>query len=187
MGEYCADAKEKARTLRFNKENVEDNKLNGFKEFAVSVLESELKSSEIKNYLTVVQPYPETIIQKSFLKAITQIKEANDANIYVEIGEGNDKIIVCVYFSEKSEFEPYVLSETTIEDNKVDVIINLLHPHISEMNSEQSFTSFIRQSIYDGVSEWKALKLRGEIQPHTIKFIKDGLLRIPYEIKANKF
>jgi hypothetical protein len=43
--------------------------------------------------------------------------------------------------------------------------------------------NFVRHCVYDGVSEWKAIKLIGEIKPNTVKFIKDGLLRLPFEIK----
>lgn len=186
MGEYCADAKEKARTLRFNTENNVEDKLGKFKEFAVSIIESELKSSEIINYITTVEPYPEKVIHQSYANSIKSSTIDKHANINVEIGSNQNKILVSVYFSEKSEFEPYVLSETTIEDNRVIVIINLLHPHVTSMNEEESFTNFLRESIYDGVAEWKAIKLMGSIQPNTIKFLKDGLLRIPFEIRENK-
>lgn len=186
LGEICKEARELALTLRYNREEIVDNKMNIFKESAVTILEGEFKSYEIKNYITTVQPYPEKIITASFEKNIDRVKVDNTPNLEVNIGTEEDKIIVTIYFSEKSEFEPYVLTETTIEEFRVVVIINLLHPHIQEMENEESFTNFIRHCVYDGVAEWKALRLRGSLQPSTIKFIKDGLLRVPYEIKINK-
>ncbi|MFT4224219.1 ATP-binding protein [Dysgonomonas sp.] len=185
LGAVCSDARELALTLRYNKEP--NDYLAKFKEESVTIIESELKSSEIHNYLKNIQPYPEKIIAASYGKSLNQVRESSDPIIVAKIGSDGDVITVVVYFSEKSEFEPYVLSETTIEENKVVVIINLLHPHIQEMTSADSLTNFFRHCIYDGVSEWKAIKLRGNIQPNTVKFIKDGLMRIPFEIKSNKF
>ncbi len=184
LGEFCKEARELALTLRFNKEP--NDYLAKFKEEAVTTLASELKSSEITNYIKTVQPYPEKIIAASFSKSSKVVTEDNQPVLEATIGSDSDKIHVVVFFSEKSEFEPYVLTETTIEENKVIVIINMLHPHVQEMTSADSLTNFIRHCIYDGVAEWKALKLRGSIQPHTVKFLKDGLLRIPFEIKSNK-
>jgi hypothetical protein len=184
LGDFCKEARELALTLRFNKEP--NDYLAKFKEEAVTTLVSELKSSEITNYVKTVQPYPEKIIAASFSKSSKLIKEESQPALEATIGTDGDTIHVIVFFSEKSEFEPYVLTETTIEENKVIVIINMLHPHVQEMTSADSLTNFIRHCIYDGVAEWKALKLRGSIQPFTVKFLKDGLLRIPFEIKSNK-
>lgn len=184
LGEFCKEARELALTLRFNKEP--NNYLAKFKEEAVTTLSSELKSSEITNFIKTVQPYPEKIIAASFSKSAQQVKEASQSALEATVGTDGDSIHVIVFFSEKSEFEPYVLTETTIEDNKVIVIINMLHPHVQEMTIGESLTNFIRHCIYDGVAEWKAIKLRGSIQPQTVKFLKDGLLRIPFEIKTNK-
>lgn len=184
LGEFCKEARELALTLRFNK--APNDYLAKFKEEAITILSSELKSSELTNYIKSVQPYPEKIIFASFSKSSKLVKEENQPILETTIGSDGDTIYVLVFFSEKSEFEPYVLTETTIEENKVIVIINMLHPHVQEMISADSLTNFIRHCIYDGVAEWKAIKLRGSIQPHTVKFLKDGLLRIPFEIKSNK-
>lgn len=186
LGEFCKDARELALTLRFNQQEAEFNFLNQYKEEAVTVIASELASSEIRNFLETVQPYPETIIATCYNKTLERVKEEIDPVIFVTIETENDLITVVVYFSEKSEIEPYVLSEATIDANKVILIINLLHPHVQEMKTAEALTNFIRHSIYDGVSEWKAIKLRGTLQPFTIKFLKDGLLRIPFEIKSHK-
>lgn len=184
LGEVCHDARELALTLRYNREEL--NKILTFKESSVTILESELKSAEINSFWRAADPYPEKIIGMSYQKSIQNTTSEYEPDLKVEIGDDEDKIKVVVFFSEKSEFDPYVLSETTIEDLKIIVIINVLHPHVQDMQHPESFTNFVRHSIYDGVAEWKALKLRGNIQPNTIKMLKDTLLRIPYEIMANK-
>lgn len=185
LGEICADMRDLALTLRFRKDN-QKAELSQYKEEAVNLISSELKSSELTNYLKTIQPYPEKIIATAFSNSSKRVKEESEPTIEVTIGTDADLIHVIVFFNENSEFDPYVLTETTIEDNKVIVIINILHPHVQEMTSADSLTNFVRHCIYDGVAEWKAIKLIGTIQPYTIKLLKDGLLRIPFEIKSHK-
>lgn len=185
LGEICADMRELARTLRFTKEN-ETDEFAIYKEEAVTQLSSEFKSSELNNYVATIQPYPENVIKSSYLNIIKSV-ESEDPVIKVNVGSDGDTIRVVIYFRENSEFEPYIVTETAFAENEVVIIINLLHPHLREMKSADSLTNFIRHCVYDGVSEWKAIKLRGSIQPNTIRFLKDGLLRIPYEIKQNTF
>lgn len=184
LADICAEMRELALTLRFKKENIIDV-FSQYKEEAITLLSSELKSSELTNYLTTIQPIPEKIIVATDKKLSEKVQSINDPVLEVSIGTDGDKITVLLYFNENSEFEPYVLTETTIEQNKVIVIINMLHPHIQDMHSSETLTNFIRHCIYDGVAEWKAIKLRGSIQPQTIKFLKDGLLRIPFAIKSH--
>jgi hypothetical protein len=185
LGDFCKDLRELALTARF-KQDSGINYIDQFKEEAITILSSEFKSREISDYISTFEPYPEKIIMTSFHKTLERVLEEYEPDIRVNIGDANNAILVSVYFSEKSEFEPYVLIETTVIENKVIVIINILHPHVQDMNSADSFTNFIRHSVYDGVAEWKAIKLRGVIQPFTIKLLKDGLLRIPFEIKLHK-
>lgn len=183
LGQVCADARELARTLRFHADPVE-NPLPIIKEGALNLFTAELKSAQLSDYLTTVQPFPEKIIESSFKNTSDSARGEDEPDLKVDIGSGNDTIHVKVYFNEKSEFEPYVLTEMTIEDNKVVIIINMLHPHIKEMTQEETLLNFFRHCVYDGVAEWKAIKLRGSIQPYTVKFLKDGLLRVPYQILA---
>ncbi|HXB05688.1 MAG TPA: hypothetical protein VNW04_01195, partial [Puia sp.] len=185
LGELCAEARHAALTLRFRKDAQRDE-LAKFKEAAVTTLTSELQSNELTDYLNTVQPYPEKIIDSSFSKISERAVSGNTPTIEATIGTDGEAIHVQVYFNESSEFEPYVLTETTVDKNKMLIIINVLHPYVQEMTDEDAFTSFVRQGIYDGVAEWKALRLRGSIQPNTIKMLKDGLLRIPYQIKSHK-
>ncbi|MCW3126043.1 MAG: hypothetical protein JWO03_1701 [Bacteroidetes bacterium] len=138
------------------------------------------------DYLKNAPTYPEKIIAASFSKSSQRITEESDPITEVYVGHEDDRIHILVFFNEKSEFDPYVLTETTMQDNKIVVVINLLHPHIQEMKSSDSLLNFFRHCVYDGVAEWKAIKIRGSIQPYTVKLFKDGLLRIPFEIKSNK-
>jgi len=75
--------------------------------------------------------------------------------------------------------DPYLLIESTESATSVIVIINLAHPHWSQLTEDESILNFIRHCTYDGVSEWKAFHATGKILPDTVKLIKDNLLRIP--------
>jgi hypothetical protein len=79
--------------------------------------------------------------------------------------------------------DPYVLIESTESETSVIVIINLAHPHWSQLTKDESILNFIRHCTYDGVSEWKAFYSTGKIQPDTVKLIKDNLLRIPMQMQ----
>jgi hypothetical protein len=85
-----------------------------------------------------------------------------------------------------SDLEPYVLNIVKVDKRSVVVIINSLHPVIQELQSTDSLLGFIRNYIYNGIAEWKSFHLTKTKQPFTIKFIKDGLLRLPSEIRNNQ-
>lgn len=180
LGEYCDRARDVALTARFKKDEAENKSVLQYKEQALAVISSELKSIEIGDFLNRIEPLPEDILALSYIKSSRRVTSEVPPNIEAQIGSGEQTIYVTVYFSEKSEFEPYVLMETTVDQNRIVIIINGLHPHVQEMQSADGMTNFVRQCVYDGVAEWKAAKLRGNIQPNTVKFLKDQLLRLPY-------
>lgn len=181
----CEDMRNLALTLRFKAEN-QKKEIAHFKEESVLTLTSELKSDEITDLMITSNPLPEEVLEQSSKIRSETIQRETEPVITVDIGIEPDIIHVSVFFNENSTFEPYILVETSIERNKVIVIINILHPHVQEMTNSETFTNFVRHSIYDGIAEWRALKLRGKIQSHTIKSLKDELLRVPYEIKTNR-
>jgi Histidine kinase-, DNA gyrase B-, and HSP90-like ATPase len=181
----CADAVHLAKTLRFKNDGVINDTV--IRNEAITTLESEIKSGEFRDFLVSVQPPEEQIIKISFERFGKQSTEGRNANIDIEIGIGDSTIRVLVFFVQNSEFDPYVVIETSSEQNTVIVIINAAHPHYLEMTNSETLTNFIRHCVYDGVAEWKAIKLVGDIYPYTIKNLKDGLLRVPFNIKQNKF
>lgn len=156
-----------------------------YRDQTVESLSSELRSNELRDYLRTTSSPPERAIELSFSKITEVVLKEQTSLIDVEIGERPNEIRVKVFFNERSEFEPYVLIELSVEKKSVNVIINTLHPHYKEMESYEALSNFVRHCIYDGVSEWKAIQLIGEIKPYTVKYLKDGLLRLPFEIKRN--
>lgn len=185
LEQECKEAVYVARTLRYF--TVKEDSFSEIRNEAISVVETELKSSEIVDYLTSVQPPEEDVIKQSLNSWTRRTMIDSSPEFKIEIGVDGSRISVLVYFVDYSEFDPYVVVETSIHLNTVNVIINTLHPHVSSMTTSESLINFIRHCIYDGVAEWKAIKLLGSIQPYTIKNLKDGLLRLPFVIKQNKF
>lgn len=185
--EECKEAMYLATHLRFNKESeIVEDELTIYRDSTIKTISSELKSSELKDYLNTTAPPPEKILKISYSKIEEAVTEDQEAYIDVNIGEAPNEVRVRVFFNDASEFEPYVVIELAVEDNEVNIIINCLHPHYLEMKSAESLENFVRHCVYDGVAEWKAIKLIGEIQPNTVKYLKDGLLRLPFKIKGNK-
>lgn len=187
LKEECKEAIYLAIHLRYNKnsETVEED-LVVYQEEAIQAITSELKSSEIKNYLYNTTPPPEKILEISYSRIENAVTVEQEPYIDIGIGEEPNDVRVKVFFNNTSEFEPYVLVELKVIENEVNIIINRLHPHYREMKTSDALLNFVRHCVYDGVSEWKAIKMIGEIKPNTVKFLKDGLLRLPFEIKSNK-
>lgn len=185
LGDVCKEAIYIANTARYKKDSIQEEA--PIKLQAITTFESELKSSELRDYLTNVQPPEEEILEIALKNFSEKSTQGRDPDLQIEIGSGTGKVEVTVYFIENSEFDPYVLIETSPEEDSVIVIINAAHPHYQEIDSSETLLHFIRHCVYDGVSEWKAIKMMGSIQPYTIKNLKDGLLRIPFHIKQNQF
>lgn len=186
LGEVSKEAMDLARSLRFNK--VDDqSKQSVYRDEAVDLFESELKSSEIRNYLNSVSPPSENVIKKSYLRVSNAVLDQRKPYLNIIIGTGSSKLTIQLFFNENSEFEPYVIIESTPNNNRVIIVINALHPHYLDLKKTEDILNFFRHCVYDGVAEWKAIKLTGQILPNTIRFLKDGLLRLPMEIRNNKF
>lgn len=187
LGELCADAKALAGYIRVSSFAVVDDNSDAIRYEALSLFESELKSNEIRDKLFNEVIPDDRAITASFQNLIEVTQKNDEPVIEVSIGEGEDIIFIKVFFRNVSEFEPYVLIETSIENNTLLVIINLLHPYWQELKNLDSYLTFIRHCVYDGISEWKASKKSSRINHDTVKYIKDILLRLPFEITNNKF
>lgn len=182
LGEICENARNLALTLRFYQDEQKD-RIKNFKEEAIAIFLNELSSKELNEFLTTVDPLPEEILKTSFENIAYTIQNESTPKFEKQIG---NSIKVIVYFNEVSELEPYVLFVQSFQQDIVSVIINNLHPVIQDLQSTDSLVDFFRNYIYDGVAEWKSYKLTDSIQPNTVKFVKDGLLRIQSEIRTNK-
>jgi hypothetical protein len=143
---------------------------------ALNRLEGEIESDKMQTFLRTYELPSPTLLKK----ANESLKTAIVARFEPDLKAKINKLVVSLYLvKDMSPNDPYVIIESTESETSVIVIINLAHPHWSQLTNDESITNFIRHCAYDGVSEWKAYFATGKIEPDTVKLIKDNLLRIP--------
>ena len=148
---------------------------------ALNRLEEEIESDGIVNFLVTYEVPSASLLKKSNDSLKNAIVKRFEPDLRAKIG----KLTVSLYLVKTmSPNDPYVLIESTESKTSVIVIINLAHPHWSQITKPESILNFIRHCAYDGVAEWKAYLMTGEIEPNTVKLIKDNLLRIPMTVGA---
>jgi len=148
---------------------------------ALNRFESEIRSAKLQSFLKTFEVPSPNLIKKSNESLKKSIVRRFEPDLEAKI----NKLVVSLYLiQEMSPNDPYVLIESTESETSVIVIINLAHPHWSQLTKGESILNFIRHCTYDGVSEWKAYFVTGEIEPNTVKLIKDNLLRIPMTVRG---
>lgn len=141
---------------------------------ALAYLESELNSSEFKDAFETFEVPNEEDITINNLILITNVAKNNEPTFEVQLAS----LTVFVYLIDDiSPYDPYLSLAFYSTTNKLDVLINKMHPHWKELTQSEAILNFIKHCVYDGVSEWKAYNKTGEIKPDTVKIIKDNLLR----------
>ena len=53
------------------------------------------------------------------------------------------------------------------------------------MSEELTLLSPRERKVYDAIAEWKAQQRSADLDPDTVKLIKDGLLRVSMEIEMH--
>ena len=174
--ENCGDFKRLAqeyRKYKADEREVDDEDI----ALALNLFEKELVSPQIKEILFIEEVPPPTLISESNKVVKDAVIDRSNPTLNIRINELN----IQLYINEDmSPFEPYVIIEATSDINSVIVIVNKAHPYWKQLNNSESVLNFIRHCAYDGVSEWKAYFKARNLEPQTIKLIKDNLLRLPF-------
>ncbi len=182
--EELAEIKRIASTRRVNviegAPSVSDV-LIGFEEIS-----KELLSEEASDLLENIEIPPEEALADSNKYLLQAVIKRISEPIIISLNE----LMINLYTDEDmSPYDPYIIADSSkeIEDGRTLIVLvfNPNHPHwkdIESKNKENGVAIFIRQVVYDGVAEWKAYQKTGKLNHDTIKFIKDNLLRIPFEI-----
>jgi hypothetical protein len=164
--------------LTYRKESDERLKRlkDGRRAAALNRFEAEITSDGIQDFMKTFEIPSASLVKKSNESLKNAIVKRCEPDLKAKI----NKLLVSLYLvKDMSPNDPYVLIESTESETSVIVIINLAHPHWSQITKAESILNFIRHCAYDGVSEWKAYFVTGKIEPNTVKLIKDNLLRIP--------
>lgn len=144
-------------------------------DLAIAGLREELMSPEMVDKISITVLPPEEVVSESLNRIAAPVKAKRSPDIQATIGD--IQVWVYVVSADMGPFDPYVVCESG-SDDKIIVIINMQHPHISQILGEQGLINYFRHCVYDAVAEWKAQQLRSKIDPNTVKMLKDGLLRV---------
>jgi hypothetical protein len=175
------DLRQLALSYRKNSDERVRRATDGQRDAAVNRLETEIESDYLRDFLTTYEVPNHRLIKKVNDALKTVIVKKFQPTLKAKI----NKLVVSLYLvKDMSPNDPYVIIESTESETSVIVIINLAHPHWSQLTNAESIANFIRHCTYDGVSEWKAYFATGEIHPDTVKLIKDNLLRIPLRLEG---
>jgi hypothetical protein len=136
--------------------------------------------SEFKDTLFTKSVLPNDVIEKSNVEVMSRLSSISHEEMIVDIDGIEVKVIIS---SDSSVYDPYLIVQTKSDKNRLTIIINKNHTYWGELSSPGSIFDFIVSCIYDGLSEWKAYHIVGNIEPDTIKFIKDAFLRLPLNFK----
>ncbi len=144
---------------------------------AVDELRSELENPALADLIDITEvPPPEAVSHVN--RPILEAAHRGEPRFDVVIGESELKAFLA---TDLSPNDPYVAIE--IEDEEVLIVVNMQHPHVAELRGSEGLLNYLRQCVYDGLSEWKCRRADVGIEPDTIRVIKDSLLRLPSRIQ----
>jgi hypothetical protein len=147
---------------------------------AVDEFKRELESAEMADLITIeAVPPPEAVAAAT--REMFQAVASRNASFDVTIGRDLE---VRVYLEDRSANDPYVVHETA-HANLVLVVVNTAHPHVATIDGSGGFLNYLRHCVYDAVAEWLASRKTSTIHPDTVKWIKDRLLRLAFEVEQN--
>jgi hypothetical protein len=149
---------------------------------ALNVLEAEIKTEKMQTFIDTYEVPSASFIKKSNDAVKESVLKRLDATTKLKLG----KMAVSLYLAkDMSPNDPYVIIESTKSKTAVIVIVNLSHPHWSQLTNEESILNFLRHCTYDGIAECKAYFIQGSIDPDSVKLIKDNLLRLPFDMTGD--
>jgi hypothetical protein len=147
---------------------------------AVEELQQELTSEEIVDLLSVEPIPPPEVLREAVAPMLGSI-DPTDPTFSADI----EPIRVLGYLaSDASANDPYVVVDST-DNHQVMVVVNMHHPHVNQIVGSEGFLNYLRHCTYDAIAEWQARHKAATLDPHTIKILKDRLLRIPFEIEMH--
>ena len=146
---------------------------------AVDEMRQEVTSAEFVDKLNLESVPPPLVVTATFeaLRKATQSQAPVISEIIAEIN-------VAVYLEPLSVNDPYVAVDAA-HSNEVAVIVNMAHPHVSQIEGSTGLLNYLRHCMYDGLAEWQARRKQANLDPDTIKLLKDSLLRLSGEIEAH--
>ncbi len=175
--EQCADYIQVAREHR-RRNDVDDGPSDTETQAAIDEFERELSSNEIQDLVSLeVVPDPPAV-QAAF-GSLTQSVGSREPTFGAVLGNFE---VLGYLVEDGSVNDPYVVVDSTTRE-RVMVVINTLHPHWNQLKGSDGVLNYFRHCTYDGIAEWQARHKAANLDPATIKLLKDKLLRLSMEIQ----
>jgi hypothetical protein len=175
----CLDYAEKAKEYR---KGGEDQRGPSEIETSIAVdeLKRELTSSEMAD-LVLIEPVPPPEVVKQALQPLSEAVKSREPTFKAKI----DQFTVSGYLlGDASVNDPYLVVDST-SGNHVMVIINTQHPHWKQLVGSEGVLNYLRHCTYDGIAESQARHKASNLDPDTIKLLKDKLLRLTLSVEMH--
>lgn len=180
LAEHCGDYREEAKKTH---KEVDEPRGPGDIEVDVAVdeLVKELQSPEMVDKIEIETIPDVEIVAQATQKIVADVTSQSQETFRASVG----KLTIKVFLATELSFnDPYVVPEST-KDDEVIVIVNRTHPHWGQLKASEGVANYLRHCIYDAIAEWQAYKKAARLDPNTIKLLKDGLLRVSFEIEQH--
>lgn len=150
-------------------------------DFALDELITELNSNELSDIINAtIIPSDDLILESNKQIEEVVVKTVEPMTIII------NELKINLYIDDKMSInDPYVINDSLSDRSNIIIIVNKNHPFWNELDGKKGILNYLRQCVYDGVAEWKAFFLKASIKPHTIKHIKDDLMRVPFIIDTS--
>ena len=175
LKEACAIYTDAARKAR--KGTLEQGPTQPQVDAAVKTLEEELASPEFIEKLSLedVMPSAEAVDQAN--ENVLNTATSNSPSFVANISDIAVKVYLDAHLSSN---DPYFVNDSK-PGNEVLVVVNSHHPHWQMLEGENAVTNYLRHCVYDAIAEDRATR-KDRMSSDTIKLLKDGYLRVPFEI-----
>ncbi|WP_153559334.1 ATP-binding protein [Roseimaritima sediminicola] len=138
---------------------------------AMNELKNRLESPDFVDAIELTEIPSEDVIKDSNQHVVDAVSPG-DPDLTVKLGPNEVRVYLA---HDLSPQDPYFASDTA---GDVIVSINCNHVHWQRIDGADSVLRYLLECVYDAVAEWKCSKKSGAISHDTIKWIKDGLLRL---------
>jgi hypothetical protein len=180
LKKYCGEYREFAKIRRKGDEDERGPSDLEIKT-AVDEFTRELESPEMSD-IVLVDSVPPPAAVADVVRGLLESVDPAEPTFRCGVAGVN---IVGYLESALSPNDPYVAVDAS-HDDLVAVVINQRHPHFAELKGAEGVLNYLRHCTYDAVAEWQARRKAGNLDPETIKILKDRLLRIPLEMQMHE-
>lgn len=146
---------------------------------AVDELSEEISSAELADLIDIDDVPPPEVVDET-LEPMREAAEGREPDIHGSIGRLDFSLYTVI---DGSPNDPYVTVDSPHTDRVV-VIVNMRHPFIQQLEGSEGVLNYLRHCAYDAIAEWQAMRVTTQIDPDTVKILKDRLLRVPWRIRT---